>query len=665
MVKHVLLVEIGTEMLPSKMLRRLGESFANNVKRGFKQVNIYYEQFLWFASPRRLAFQVIDISMFSEEELKNNVYSSQFVQQDITELLNTIVFDALTQLSTSTMMRWKDENRKFIRPVRSITILLDDKVVTSNFFGLPSNRVVRGHHIMANRDMILDHAAHYQKVLLESGFVIADYEYRKQIIYSGIKDFVKKVKGVIDNQIHDLLEEVTSLSEWPVILLGSFDERFLCIPYEILLYIMKVKKKYFPVYDFSGKLLPYFIFVIDIITNNSERIICAHEKLLSLCFSDVEFFLNCDKRYRLEDYLFRLNTVSFHSRLGNLYDKTMRIKFLSIWIANKIGVDVSQVERASVLSKCDLLSCMVSEFPMAQGIIGMYYARRDGELESVALAQKEQYLPGFFSDVLPSTLISCIVSIADKIDTISGMFIIGENPKGRGDPWGLRRAAFGILRIVLEKKLDINLSHLIKYSLNLYKTSLVGFNDSYVSLSIDHGLNAINSFIYKRLCILYERKGYGISIIQAVLPENIMSLVDFDKKVHALSSFCVLKKKESQQLFIIFKRIFNILKNVSGLKCGVSAVLLIEEEEIILANKLKVLSSNFQLLYNDSDYYGALVLLSALYDPVDCFFRSVVVMSENEGLRLNRLSLLNEIMCLLFQIVCHPQYIFNIYSGKK
>lgn len=469
MTQQTFLVEIGTEELPPKALRSLAESFAANLTAELDNANVDHGKVTWFAAPRRLAIKVADmapsqpdlvvekrgpaisqafdaegnptkaaegwargcgITVDQAERLTTDkgewlLYRAQVKGQPVTQLLIDMVSRSLAKLPIPKLMRWGDKETHFVRPVHTVTLLLGSDIVEGQVLGIKSDRVIRGHRFMGEAEFALENADQYPDILLERGKVVADYEQRKATIKAGAEKAAQELGGVAD-LTESLLEEVTSLVEWPVVLTAKFEEKFLEVPSEALVYTMKGDQKYFPVYDKEGKLLPNFIFVTNIESSDPQQIISGNEKVVRPRLADAEFFFNTDRKQRLEDNLPRLETVLFQKQLGTLRDKTERLEVLSGWIAGKIGADVNHATRAGLLAKCDLMTNMVFEFTDTQGVMGMHYARHDGEAEDVALALKEQYQPRFSGDSLPSTDVSAALALAEKMDTLAGIFGIGQ-----------------------------------------------------------------------------------------------------------------------------------------------------------------------------------------------------------------------------------------------
>lgn len=558
--------------------------------------------------------------------------------QSAQQLLPTLVTNALGKLPIPKLMRWGDNDTQFVRPVHTVTLLLGSEVIPATILGVQSDRVIRGHRFMGEQQFTIDNAEQYPQILMERGKVIADYATRKAIIKRDAELAAQKIGGIADMS-ESLLEEVTSLVEWPVVLTAKFEEKFLAVPAEALVYTMKGDQKYFPVYDAAGKLLPNFIFVTNIESKDPQQIISGNEKVVRPRLADAEFFFKTDRKQRLEDNLPRLETVLFQQQLGTLRDKTNRIEALSGWVAEQIGADVNLATRAGLLSKCDLMTNMVFEFTDTQGVMGMHYARHDGENEEVAVALNEQYQPRFAGDALPDSLVACSVAIADKMDTLAGIFGIGQHPKGDKDPFALRRAALGVLRIIVEKKLPLDLVTLTEEAARLYGQKLTNANV----------VDDVVEFMLGRFRAWYQEEGHSVDTIQAVLARRPTKPADFDARVKAVSHFRTLP--EAAALAAANKRVSNILaKSTEVLGDHVHASVLKEAAEIKLATHLVVLRDKLEPLFAEGRYQEALSELAALREPVDNFFEQVMVMADDEQVRINRLTLLSKLRDLFLQV---------------
>ncbi|EPC6047520.1 glycine--tRNA ligase subunit beta [Serratia sp. OLHL2] len=682
MTQQTFLVEIGTEELPPKALRSLAESFAANFTAELDNAGLEHGDVSWFAAPRRLALKVANLSAAqADREIEKRgpaiaqafdaegkpskaaegwargcgitvdqaerlvtdkgewlMYRAHVKGQSAQQLLAGMVSTALGKLPIPKLMRWGDSDVQFVRPVHTVTMLLGADLIPGTVLGIESARTVRGHRFMGEAEFTLDNADQYPQILLERGKVVADYEARKALIKRDAELAAQKIGGKADLS-DSLLEEVASLVEWPVVLTAKFEEKFLAVPAEALVYTMKGDQKYFPVYDAAGKLLPNFIFVANIESKDPQQIISGNEKVVRPRLADAEFFFNTDRKKRLEDNLPRLETVLFQQQLGTLRDKTDRIQALAGWVAGQIGADVNHATRAGLLSKCDLMTNMVFEFTDTQGVMGMHYARHDGEAEDVAVALNEQYQPRYAGDALPQSLVACSLAIADKMDTLAGIFGIGQHPKGDKDPFALRRAALGVLRIIVEKNLPLDLQTLTEEAVRLYGSKLTNANV----------VDDVVEFMLGRFRAWYQEEGHAVDTIQAVLARRPTKPADFDARVKAVSHFRTLD--EAAALAAANKRVSNILaKSTETLNDSVRASVLKDAAEIQLATHLVVLRDKLQPYFAAGNYQEALVELAALREPVDAFFDNVMVMADDAEVRVNRLTLLSKLRELFLQV---------------
>lgn len=689
MAQHTFLVEIGTAELPPKALRSLAEAFADNFKAELTKADLAFGDVEWFASPRRLALKVSElageqpsksvekrgpavaqafdaegkptkaaegwargngITVEQAERLVTDkgewlVHTAKVEGRPAVDLLGELVSQALAKLPIPKMMRWGDKTIQFVRPVFTVTLLLDGELVPAHILGIDSARTIRGHRFMGESEFTIDNASQYPQILQERGMVIADFMARKAKIKADVEAAAAAFGGVAD--LDDaLLEEVTALVEWPVVLTANFEEKFLAVPAEALVHTMKGDQKYFPVYDKNGKLLPKFIFVTNIESKDPSQIISGNEKVVRPRLSDAEFFFKTDLKQTLASRLPRLETVLFQQQLGTVKAKVERIETVAGFIAERIGADVAQAKRAGLLSKCDLMTNMVGEFTDTQGVMGMHYARHDGEDEAVAVALNEQYMPRFAGDALPSGLVACAVALADKFDTLAGIFGIGMLPKGDKDPFALRRAALGIIRIIVEKELKLDLHEVISKALSLY--------DGKVEQCADQ----IQTFILERLRPWYQGQGFSPDVIQAVLAGRgvddahiviYTNLLDVDRRIKAVSHFRTLDA--ALALAAANKRVSNILAKVEvPLPTTVKPELLVDAAEKALATQVAGLQAELAPLFAAGDYQAALTRLAALREPVDTFFNEVMVMADDEALKANRLALLNNLRNLFLQV---------------
>ena len=675
------LVEIGTEELPPKALKTLATSFADNVEAELNQAGLSFDKIEWFAAPRRLAVKVLNlatqqpskeiekrgpavsaafdaegkptkaaegwargcgITIEQAERIATDkgewlVHRAKIEGQPTKNLLNDIVANALAKLPIPKPMRWADKTVQFIRPVHTVTMLLGDELIEGEILGVASARTIRGHRFLGEKEFQIQHADQYPQLLREKGSVVADFNERKAEILAKSQAKATALGGVADIE-ESLLEEVTSLVEYPNVLAAKFEERFLAVPAEALVYTMKGDQKYFPIYDKDGKLLPHFIFVSNINPEDPTAIIEGNEKVVRPRLTDAEFFFKTDLKQKLVDRLPRLETVLFQQQLGTLKDKTDRIEQLAGEIAKQIGADEAKAKRAGLLSKCDLMTNMVFEFTDTQGVMGMHYARHDGEDEEVAVALNEQYMPRFAGDELPKSLVASAVALADKFDTLTGIFGIGQAPKGSADPFALRRAALGALRIIVEKNLPLDLEDLVKKSTALFGDKLT--NQNVVADVVD--------FMLGRFRAWYQDEGIAVDVIQAVLARRPTRPADFDARVRAVSHFRTLDSAEA--LAAANKRVSNILAKADAAIGEINLTACVEPAEKALAEAVLALRTEVQPLIAKGDYTAVLDKLANLRAPVDSFFDNVMVNAEDPVLRQNRLAILNTLQGLFLQV---------------
>ena len=709
------LVEIGTEELPPKALKTLATSFADNVEAELNQAGLSFDKIEWFAAPRRLAVKVLNlatqqpskeiekrgpavsaafdaegkptkaaegwargcgITVEQAERIATDkgewlVHRAKIKGQPTKNLLNDIVANALAKLPIPKPMRWADKTVQFIRPVHTVTMLLGDELIEGEILGVASARTIRGHRFLGEKEFDIQHADQYPQLLRDKGSVVADFNERKAEILAKSQAKATALGGVADIE-ESLLEEVTSLVEYPNVLAAKFEERFLAVPAEALVYTMKGDQKYFPIYDKDGRLLPHFIFVSNINPEDPTAIIEGNEKVVRPRLTDAEFFFKTDLKQKLVDRLPRLETVLFQQQLGTLKDKTDRIEQLAGEIAKQIGADEAKAKRAGLLSKCDLMTNMVFEFTDTQGVMGMHYARHDGEDEEVAVALNEQYMPRFAGDELPKSLVASAVALADKFDTLTGIFGIGQAPKGSADPFALRRAALGALRIIVEKNLPLDLNDIISKAFDLYKEldnerlrnapiakTRGGFSEypeGYVSFFTRGDdlvpkqkiLDEVVDFMLGRFRAWYQDEGIAVDVIQAVLARRPTRPADFDARVRAVSHFRTLDSAEA--LAAANKRVSNILAKAGAAIGEINLTACVEPAEKALAEAVLALRTEVQPLIAQGDYTAVLDKLANLRAPVDSFFDNVMVNAEDPALRQNRLAILSTLQGLFLQV---------------
>ncbi|BBM63361.1 glycine--tRNA ligase beta subunit [Vibrio alfacsensis] len=680
------LIELGTEELPPTQLRTLAEAFAANFEAELKGAELAHEGVKWFAAPRRLALKVAALAESQSDKVVEKrgpavsaafdaegnatkaaqgwargcgitvdqaermvtdkgewlLFKQEVKGQPTSEVVVELAAKALANLPIAKPMRWGNKTTQFIRPVKTLTMLMGSDLIEGEILGVASDRTIRGHRFMGEKEFTIDSAEQYPAILEERGKVMADYEARKAIILADAQKAAAAVGGIADLE-DDLVEEVTSLVEWPVVLTAKFEEEFLKVPSEALVYTMKGDQKYFPVYshengDENKKLLPNFIFVSNIESKEPRYVIEGNEKVVRPRLADAEFFFNTDRKRPLIDRLPELEQAIFQKQLGTIKDKTDRIAALAGYIAKQIDADVEKATRAGLLAKCDLMTSMVFEFTDTQGVMGMHYARHDGEDEQVALALYEQYMPRFAGDGLPSNGVSSAVAMADKLDTIVGIFGIGQAPKG-SDPFALRRASLGVLRIIVENGFNLDLVDLIREAKVLFGDKLTNEN-----VETD-----VLEFMLGRFRAWYQDAGFSVDIIQAVLARRPTKPADFDQRVKAVSHFRELEAAEA--LAAANKRVGNILAKFDGeLAADIDLALLQEDAEKALAESVEVMTEALEPAFATGNYQEALSKLADLREPVDAFFDNVMVMADDEALKKNRLTLLNNLRNLFLQI---------------
>jgi len=556
---------------------------------------------------------------------------------DTKDLLPDIVSKIIHKLPISKPMRWGNHTNTFIRPVHWVVMLFGDELINAEILGVKTTRDTIGHRFHHPKPIRISKASEYNVSLYSQGFVIADFETRKGVIRKALLSTVDTTQKVVIDE--NLLDEVTALVEWPVVLKGSFDKSFLSVPKEALITAMQTHQKCFSVINNNGELQPYFILVSNIMSKHPETVIVGNERVIRARLSDAAFFYHQDRQHALFDRLPRLDHIVFQDHLGSLGDKTNRLIKLASHIAKKINTDVETVKRAATLSKCDLVTGMVSEFPNLQGLMGYYYALNDQESENTALAIREQYLPKFSGDELPTTLTGSCLALADRIDTLVGVLGIGKMPTGDKDPFGLRRAAHGICRLLIEKKIDIDLLALLNESKKHYSTSLSNTNV----------VKEASDFMMARLKSWYTEQGVAVEIFEAVLACAPTSPIDFDRRIKAVLHFQTLP--EASSLAAANKRVNNILKKQEKTKFAETKAALFEfEAEHQLAKQLAAQTVIVDALYESADYEKALSALSVLKEPVDQFFDSVMIMVDDEKKKQNRLSLLAKIRTLFSKV---------------
>lgn len=671
------LVELGTEELPPKALKTLAEAFLAGVEKGLKAAGLGYASARYYAAPRRLAVLVEALATqqpdrsvnldgppvqaafdkdgqptqaalgFARkcgvdlEQIDRSGAKLKFVQsipgQPAASLLPGIVETSLNELPIPKRMRWAARREEFVRPTQWLVMLFGDSVIDCTILTQQAGRVSRGHRFHANHDVRISAPANYAEDL-RSAYVIADFAERRALIDARVATLAAEQHGqaIVPPA---LLDEVTALVEWPVPLVCSFEERFLEVPQEALITTMQDNQKYFCLLDANGKLLPRFITVANIESKDPAQIVSGNEKVVRPRLTDAEFFFKQDKRQPLEQRNQRLANVVFQAQLGSVFNKAERVSALAGFIAARIGGDAERAARAGILSKCDLASEMVGEFPEMQGIAGYYYAKHDGEAEDVALALNEQYMPRGAGAELPSTLTGAAVAVADKLDTLVGIFGIGMLPTGSKDPYALRRAALGVLRILIEKQLDLDLVQAVAFAIEQYGDKVKA--DGLAAQVLD--------FIFDRLRARYEDEGVDVAVYQAVRALAPSAPLDFDQRVQAVQAFRQLA--EAATLAAANKRVSNILAKAEGeVPALVSSSLLVEPAEQALATAVAAAAEAVAPLAAARNYRAALERLASLRTPVDAFFDSVLVNANDAAVSANRYALLSQLRGLFLGV---------------
>ncbi len=671
------LVELGTEELPPKALKSLGEAFLAGIEKGLKAAGLTYSAARYYAAPRRLAVQIdqlavqqpdrtvnldgppqqaafdasgnptqaalgfakkcgVDLAQIDQSGPKLK-FSQTIAGQPAVGLLPGIVETSLNDLPIPKRMRWAARREEFVRPTQWLVMLFGDEVVECEILTKKAGRESRGHRFHNPDNVLISSPANYLEDL-RSAHVLADFAERREIIAKRVAELATEQKGsaIVPPA---LLDEVTALVEWPVPLVCSFEERFLAVPQEALITTMQDNQKYFCLLDANGKLLPRFITVANVQSKAPEHIVSGNEKVVRPRLTDAEFFFKQDQKQPLERFNERLKNVVFQAQLGTVFEKAERVSALAAFIAERIGGDAKNAARAGILSKCDLATEMVGEFPEMQGIAGYYYATAGGEANDVALALNEQYMPRGAGAELPSTLTGAAVAAADKLDTLVGIFGIGMLPTGSKDPYALRRAALGVLRILIEKQLDLDLGEAIAFAVGQYGDKVKA-----------EGLAAqVQDFIFDRLRARYEDEGVDVAVYQAVRALTPTAPLDFDQRVQAVQAFRQLP--EAEALAAANKRVSNILAKAEGeVPQSVNAGLLNEAAEKALGSAVAAAEGEVAPLARARDYRAALARLAALRAPVDAFFEEVLVNADDSAVRANRYALLAKLRGLFLGV---------------
>jgi len=669
-----LLVELLTEELPPKSLEALGRAFRDHLVNDLESAGLRGSESVarHFATPRRLAVSVTRVlakaadlrekvqgpsvkappeavagfarkhgvdpaSLSQVSTSKGLVYQVERTVPGakLAEVLARLVETALARLPVAKMMRWGSGDAQFVRPAHGLVMLHGEKVVAGSVLGLAAGRRTRGHRFLSKLAITLRHADDYAARLQSQGKVIAAFEERRAEIERQLAAAAKAERATL-GETADLLDEVTALVEYPAVYTGGFDKSFLDIPHECLSLTMRQNQKYFPLYDARGALLPKFLIVSNMAVRDPRAIVGGNERVVRPRLQDARFFYDQDRKARLEERLPQLGRVVFHHKLGSQLDRVQRMKILAGMVARALGADAVLAERAAELCKADLLTGMVGEFPELQGIMGRYYALHDGEPADVARAIEAHYRPRFAGDALPEDPISCAVALADKLYLLAGFFGIGQAPTGEKDPFGLRRAALGVVRILVERALPVSLNDLV--------------NEAYQALPKDIGQahTDVMLFVTERTRGYLAERGYSVNEIEAVLSRAFVRLDQVPRQLDAVRAFAALP--EAPSLAAANKRIANILKQAESVPADYDAALFGQDEERALAEAYATLQPEYEAAYRAGDYTLALKTLAALRTPVDAYFDRVMVMDPDERLRRNRIGFLGRLHATMNRI---------------
>lgn len=682
------LVEIGTEELPPKALLSLSHAFRDHILDSLAAAGLGHGEVELFAAPRRLALFIASLDehtpskeitnwgppakiAFDEEgnptraalafadrngiapaSLKDHIANDdsqdklcyRAVQEGIPAqgLLAGIVNQSLAALPIPKRMRWGSKRDEFVRPVHWIVLMLGNTVIVDPVMSIVPGQLSRGHRFHSRGTVRIQSPASYREDL-RAAHVIASFDERRELIRVGVAEAARKAGGhaIIGD---DLLDEVTALNEWPVPLVGSFESRFLEVPPEALISSMREHQKYFHVVDDNGKLLPLFVTVANIESRDPSQVIAGNEKVIRPRLTDAAFFYETDLRHSLAERREQLRTIVFQEKLGTVFNKTERIAALAVHLSPALGANADWVQRAGELCKSDLVSEMVMEFDDLQGIMGRYYATHDGEPAEVACAMLEQYYPAFSGDQLPTTPTGTAIALADRLDTLVGIFGIGQPPSGSRDPFALRRASLGVLRILVEKEIDLNLLGTLRFAADLHDR----FTAS--GLTVKEGLEQqVLAYLLERFRAWFDEEGFAPEVFMAVSAKNLDNPREFHLRAQAVHTFQQLP--EAAALAAANKRVSNILAKSEGpLPAVVDSALFDSDEERALLATLQVASSKVQPLLAARDYGAAMRAMAELRTPVDHFFDKVMVMADDPAVRDNRLRLLSELRELFLNI---------------
>ncbi len=684
-----LLIELFTEELPPKALKRLGDAFASSIleglqSRGLASANVTTRA---FCSPRRLAVRVDAVLKIAPDKIvglkgpsikvgldaqgqatqalikwaeKQGATVSQLTRdsdgrqecfffsstvhgQALTECIDALIAHALARLPIPKMMEYQLADGRtsvsFVRPAHRLIVLHGADVVPASALGLTSGRSTFGHRFQGNGELQVPDASAYVHVLERDGRVIPDFETRRSRIEAMLNERALALQASMgdDAQVQPLLDEVTALVEWPAVYVGEFEPVFLQVPQECLILTMRTNQKYFPLFDAQDKLLPRFLIVSNMQVDNPRLIIDGNQRVVRPRLADARFFFEQDKKSRLADRLPQLGAVVYHTKLGTQAQRTERVRQIARAIAISLNTNVEHADRAALLAKTDLLSGMVGEFPELQGVMGTYYARHDGEPEAVAQALTEQYQPRFAGDALPASTTGTVLALADKLETLAGLFGIGQQPTGDKDPFALRRHALGVIRMLIEKRLSLALPELLDGACSAFDANA------------QQGRAALETFIYERLSGWLRERGYTSQEVSAVTDQRPPRLARVLEQLAAVRAFSALP--QAQALAAANKRIGNILRKAGDIAAGpVQPTLLADGAERELAAQLVELAPQVDACMAAHDYSGALTCMAQSRAAIDRFFDEVMVMADDAAVRANRLTLLHHLRQLMNRV---------------
>ncbi|OOZ16147.1 glycine--tRNA ligase subunit beta [Solemya velum gill symbiont] len=677
-----LLFELGTEELPPTALKRLRNALEQHFVDGLDKTGLQHGTCKSFASPRRLALLIEDVATRqADREIEKRgpavaaafdangnptkaaegfarscgtsvdqlermstdkgewlYYKVEEKGKDAAELLPQIAMDALNQLPIPKRMRWGASDAEFVRPVHWLLFLHGNDVVPCTLLDTEAGKQSFGHRFHYPQAIDINKPGDYAAALSDKGFVIADFDQRREAIRKQVETTAKELGGEVEFD-EDLLDEVTALVEWPVPVAGGFEQSFLEVPHEALILTMKKNQKYFHLVDSDGNLLPHFITISNIDSSNPGVISEGNERVIRPRLADAMFFWQQDGKKRLEDHIESLRKVVFQNKLGNMHEKSERVALLAATIAASIGGDQDMAVRAARLSRCDLMTEMVNEFADMQGVMGRYQALRDGENGEIASAMEEFYLPRFSGDILPQTKTGIAIALAERLDTLVGIFGIGQKPTGDKDPFALRRASIAILRMLRELQLPLSLDTLLEEA----KTAL---GERVTEKAV---VAEVKAYMLERLRGIYAEAGTDADTFQAVAKVNPQTLDDFDARISAVSAFRELAEAES--LSAANKRIHNLLKKVEGdLPAEIDTALFEKDAESLLLEQLTQTQQQVAPLIASREYTQALQSMAQLRDVTDSYFDDVMVMAEDMAIRNNRLAMLNRLNGLFLEV---------------